>query len=395
MRIALALLLVLSVAGRLHAQPEPSGALEALAIVPASALLHEHGGEVVFTDWAAAFASRGAEMPAAWSALGPQDSLTELALTYPPGAPHEIVNHINLAEHYPELLGIDLFQITASVKFGDPAAPVLAVIGEFGQELVQSAFSAQDYVVDAEHAAWLLLCPAEGCDQGTVGDPENRDPTNPFGGQFGRRQPALLAVDYLISAASQPVLVDVARVLEGAGESLASLREVQAVAASLSGSEFLLNLTIVDPERLNPADAPPPLPDPGLAPGEAEAWLAELASEPLPHFPLFAFASLVHSGVEHGRVILVYSEQQQADLAAASLEARLKTMPVFHGGQTFSEFWSRFGELTAISSEAAADMWVVTVQMSAPMQSRGRLGLPFNALIMDVWDGHALWVPSD
>lgn len=392
MRTALSVLLLLS---QLQAEPPASHVLEALAPVPAS-VLQEPVGNVVYADWAAGFASRGAELPAAWSALDPDTPLTPLALSYPPGAPVSIVSNINHADQYPNLLGIDLFQVNRSVQYGERTAPLLALSGAFDQEQVQGAFRARDYVVAAELAGGLFLCPAEGCDQGMIEKPENRHPADPFGGPFGRRQPVFVTQDHLISAASEEALLEAAHVMGGSGESLASLPEVRAaLAAALSGAEHLLNFTVIDPRRFEPSQ-PPSLPAAtGLAEEEAEAWLAQLAAQPLPRFALFAIAAVVGSGAEHGRAILVYGEQADAELAEAALETRL-SMPVYARGRTFSEHWSDRGQLTAIRSEAAADIWTVTVQLSSPLEPEGRLGGTFHALEFDVLNGgHTLWVPGD
>ena len=391
MRKVVSLLFVLNILAQLHAQPVPSGALKALDLVPAPALMLEHGGLITFTDWAASFAGRGGEVPTAWSAPGAQDRLPELLAALPPGAPHRILEFALMAGGYPDALGIDLFHITSTVEFGQPPAQVLALRGGFNQDSIQTAFGNRDYVVAGESGAGLLLCPVEGCDQGMTVNLLDRDMANPFGGSFGRRQPALAADDHLVSSPSDVALEDVARVMQGADLSLASLDEVQAITELLSAADHLLNLTIVNPGLLSVAD-PLQLLGPDIDPAAAQARLAELAAEPLPPYSLAAYAATIDSGLEHGLVVLVYGDAQQADLAAASLEARLNSLPLGPNGDTVAHGWSRAAELTEIRIEPAADLWIVTVQVSGPVSPSSRGGVPFLMLLGELMQRDTLWL---
>jgi len=328
-------------------------------------------------------------VPSAWSAPGVQERLSELIWALPPAAPPEIIYELLQADAYPELLGIDLFQISATVAFGEPPFQVLALLGEFDPQLVRAAFSERDYVVSADSSAGLLLCPAEGCDQGAVVDLGSQEPANPFGGAFGRRQPALAAAAHLISSPSDAALGSVARVIEGSGPSLASLAPVRALTELLAGSGHLLNLTVVNPGLLSVVD---PLQLGWLEPDQAQERLQALAEVPLPPYSLAAYAAVVDSGFDRGLVLLVYANQQQAEQAVTALEARLNDLPLTPRGPSFAAVWTDYGELAAVRAEAAAGRWVVMVQLSAPAPASGRAAVPFTALLNELLRHETLWL---
>lgn len=389
MRNVLSLLFVLSTLGQLHAQPEPSDALEALALVPAYALLPENGGLVTFTDWAASFAGRGVDVPSAWSAPGVQDRLPELLAALPPGAPPRILEFALMPGGYPDTLGIELFDITGTVEFGQAPAQVLALRGEFDRSSIQDAFTSRDYVVTAEVADGLLLCPVEGCDQGLTVNLPNQDPANPFGGRFGRRQPALAADDYLISTPAEAVLEDVARVIDGAGQSLAQLEDVQALVELLSWQHHLLTLTVINPLLLSSMDPEPP--------GSMRP--------PLPAYSLAAYAATIDWGFENGQVILIYDDRDTAMAAGTVFVERLELDPLLSAQRpaTYTAGWSEHAELTGILIEPAGDRWAVTVQLSTPVVpfhdaegNRNRTGVPYLLLMNELLRRDTLWLqPGD
>ncbi len=364
MRNVVLFTLVLGVFAQLQAQPEPVGALEALKLVPAEFLQLDNGGLVTYTNWPASYAGLGLDMPSAWSEPGVGDNLPNLLAALPPGAPAAVVQYALMAGNYPESIGIDLFRIAETVEFGQPPAQVLGLLGDFELQAIEAAFLSREYMVAAEGDYGLALCPLAGCDRGNAFDLSGRDPSNPFGGDMGRRQPVLASANYLISSPSDSSMAAVTEAVSGNRESLGSFAEIEALVDAAASTGELLTLTIVNPLQLSNADLLGAV-TPDMQDAEAaKDLMRELASLPLAPYMLAAYAATVDSTHEHGLVILLYPDQTSAGQALSSIPARLESLPTVRADATYAETW--LGE-PSVTTEAVGDLWLVTVRMSMPL----------------------------
>src|SRR5690625_6249437 len=198
--------------------------LTALEFVPTERFLNDPRDRRTFAGVAAGFDRFGIPVPGSWDEV-PEGEQRSLLAALPAGLSSSVAMYLlPTAPLYPEVLGLDLFDIRQTLEFNEPPEQALVLLGEFDDEAVVAAFEARDYVVagDSPH----LLCPAAGCDTGMVPDLRNRDPANVFGGDLGRRFPVLLSAAGIIGSPSEALLQESAAAHADEQLSLADLPEI-------------------------------------------------------------------------------------------------------------------------------------------------------------------------
>ena len=249
--------------------------------------------------------------------------------------------------------------------------------------------------------AGILLCPLNHCATDAATNLIERNPGNPFGGALGRRQAALASSTFLLSSPSYQVVVGTGDLIREAGTPLSDLEDVRAIAAILAAHDHVLNVRLVNPLLLSVAD-PLRLVGNLVHPDAVRSQLEELAAQPLPPYSLAAYAATIDGGIEHGLVVLTYSDEEAALYAANSIEMRLNSLTSLRREVSYAVAWSDAGQLSFVSATQAqgTDLWAVVVQLSAPMSEPGssidfqniRSGRPYLRLTDDLSRRDVLWL---
>lgn len=339
--------------------------LAALEFVPAERFLNDPANSATFADLAAGFDSFGIPVPGSWDEV-PEGEQRSLLAALPAGLASSVAMYLlPTAPLYPEVLGLDLFDIRQTLEFNEPPEQALVLLGEFDDEAVVAAFEARDYVVagDSPH----LLCPAAGCDTGMVPDLRNRDPANVFGGDLGRRFPVLLSAAGIIGSPSEALLQESAAAQADEQLSLADLPEVRAAADYLYGFQQVRAVTVLHPFALA---APDPARLIEAEPEEREAVLAQLNAAALPPYSLLLLAATTDEEWHYGLTVLVYPDVQTAQAAAEAIDVRLSTLISSRSGVSYAETIADPGELLPVSVEPLAEgLALVAVTVRAPRET--------------------------
>ncbi len=369
--------------------------LEAMRYVPSETFLAETSNVATFADLRAGYAVRDMHPPASWAAMAPGNERSILS-ALPYGAARSVVTYLlNGAPLYPELLGLDFFDLNGTLEFGVPPDQALALLGDIQPLRVGLAFMARGYRLEEP-----LLCPQAGCDTGRQQDIRNREPGNPFGGDFGRNFPVFVRPGVLAGSASDDLARQMVASSAGELDSLADLPAVQALDAVLSGMPHVLTVSVVNPQFI--AADPVQLLGPHVDDTAAAAVLAQLAGIPLPAFSLAGFAASADSTYDYGHALLVYPDAQQAAAAARSLDERLASYRSQRTQLSFAEtLTARDFELSPVTVVPGGDsgQTVVKVTLKVLLDDTTDApfpGLAYRRLIDTVYTRDYLWLaPAD
>ena len=102
MRRLFVFLVLVTTAIQVHAQPESSGLLEALRVVPIQTFLSDADGTVTYSDVAAAFSARDMAVPRDWPSFQAQGNMFGVFAVLPPAFPDAITEWLTLAGEYPD-----------------------------------------------------------------------------------------------------------------------------------------------------------------------------------------------------------------------------------------------------------------------------------------------------
>lgn len=337
--------------------------LDAMRYVPAESFLAEPSNMATFADLDAGYAVRGVRPPAAWAALD-ADGERSLLSALPFGTAASVTTYLLFGGPlYPELLGLDFFDLAGTVEFGAPPNQALVLLGDIQPERVSEAFLARGYNADGS-----LLCPEAGCDTGNHTNLMNREPGNPFGGDLGRNFPVFTSEGVLAGSASDIIARQMTSSAAGELYSLADLPEVQAIDAALSTLPELLAVSVHHPLQFMVVDPVQVLgSDPDM--DDASAVLDQLAQLALPAYSLIAFAATADDSAEHGHALLVFPDDEQATMAAASLDTRLRTFTAQRSQQSYADTLTDGGfelsEATVLpGSEGGPSVVMITLSAS-------------------------------
>jgi hypothetical protein len=335
------LLLVLASGAAAQSDAEESPLLDMLARVPA---LPANRAITLFTDFAAIeTAYAPADRPADWAAFQAWNEAEDNAPEgSPANLPHLVwwtvllrlssgqsMQSLGLGDETLTAVGFELFEIDQELTYGLPPQDTEQYAGDFSLNAVRAAHEARGYTQEARDDA-ELWCGADGCDNGMMVDPINRNPANPFGGDLGRSQPLLIDEDALISSPSIDMVEGHIAVMQGERRSLAEAGEYQAAVNALTEGGVLVQALFLDGEMLLGMTGASPL-EPLLMRGQVtaeqreailRAYLEEY--ETLPQFSLLAMGDVVTETEQQGRLILIYGSREDAERAAEVLPARIE-----------------------------------------------------------------------
>lgn len=369
-----------------------SAFLDAMRYVPAESFFEETGNIATFADIPAGFAATDTPMPSYWADIEP-GSERSVFRALPYGLASSVTTYLMMGGPlYPELLGLDFFDLSGTVEFGVPPNQALVLIGGIAPARVSLAFLARGYRLEGE-----LLCPEAGCDAGREMDINNREPGNPFGGDLGRSFPVFTSPGVLAGSASDVLARQMASSATGDLTSLADLPEVQALDTVLSQMQHVLSVTIVNPIEFMAFD-PLQVLGRNFDAESASALLEQVAAVPLPAYSLVAFAATADESTEFGHVMLVYPDAGQAAAAADSLDERLHSFMSQRDQVSYAETLSgtEFELAPAtVMPESADGVSVVLVSLSTPLSNTDDapfVGLVYRSVINLMYQRDYLWL---
>jgi hypothetical protein len=227
------------------------------------------------------------------------------------------LNEIMFSDEAVPLLGFSLIDVDQMVLFGQPPSMGLVMHGDFDFDAVHWALRERGYEVVSDGGV-EMYCPEGDCSLTTTIDLANRDPANPFGGTFGRREAFALVPDagLILNSADAQVVADM--LAAGAGTVAAAVGEA-AHAAMVSALE-LVGGQIAQVQLVTPQ-----LPDP--------------MAEPVEYPPMapFALGALVDRHVDASststEVVLIYPDTAAVD---GALEGFMERMLAFTADESIA-----------------------------------------------------------
>ena len=314
------------------AQDTPTGLTTALASVPDTLEVRQQ--LVSWIDYDALIGSReGAAHPASIAALlasldadDPAARLWMAALNGAASGSGRLQRYLFTGgAKWPQTVGFDFTDVRSELAFGAPPEDGIVLRGTFDPDRIAAALAARDFTqTDAD--PFSLWCRSDGCDKGVVLDLVNVDPSDPFGGELGRRQPLAVSPDTLLSSAAIGTVDGMLAATTNAGPSLADDGDYAALAGALAGEGTLIQATLVPGTAL--------LFDPaatvgvGASPTQIRERLQQLAAhfDAIPSASLLGIGDAATASEQVVTLALAYPTLAEAQAATAVLPGRLDTM---------------------------------------------------------------------
>jgi hypothetical protein len=279
--------------------------------------------EIVFNDrLAIEEAYPPAQMPADWAAFInlDRDSDAPENVWWPVfsrGGSAVINNYFPQGAGMPAAIGVEPFQITQEMSYGMIPEQTLQIQGTFDRAAIEAAYTARQYTEEST-GDLALWCPPAGCDQGMALNLAGRDVSNPFGGDIGRSEPALIGDSVIISSPSLDALTAEA-------DSLAADPFYRSAVAALISDGVLINAYFMGGEDIllltNPLGFVPRTFSPNELTALLEAFTEDYA--PLPQPLLLVIGDVVTADEQQGRLVLSYTSEEAAQAAADLLPQRI------------------------------------------------------------------------
>ncbi len=372
--LAITILLISGVVS-VSAQPNPSPLLQMLARVPDTAAAHD----LSYVDYTALFAARpGAPTVKSWqdyqNLAGANRDLLMSALLAIHAGPSFYTTYFTQSADMPKVVGFDLFSIERAAQYGQPPYDVTILEGNFDSKAILAAHESRGYIQSNSKDGLTLLCGANGCDSGMKMDLSNRNLANPFGGQFGRSQPVIVADQLVASSASIDALNQVASTITTKTSSLADQADYHAAAEAISANGTALQVMFLDPSVIGTASSAAVEAALLASPTQAAQLSNTLSTEQanfvaLPQYDVVALADIAAKDEEQTLVALVYPDPSQAQAAAALFPDRLQNYVSQKANSTFGDLLKGRG-VTSIDTSvysASTNRSVLVLTLHAPL----------------------------
>lgn len=370
-KLLLLTVLLLAVLTPAAAQPIDSPFLRMLARVPDTPAAYE---TFSYADYRALVAARpGAPSVTSWAEYAAlnddQQALFLSALQGLNSGPDAFARAFLQSGEMAAAVGFDLLNVERAAAYGNPPAGVTLLEGDFNADAVIAAHEARGYT--ASHAGDLmLLCGANGCENGLLANLSDRNPANPFGGELGRNQPVLVGQRLVASSPSSDALALVEATLAGKAASLSDQPDYRAAAEAITANGTLLQALFIRPADILPLSSAG-ADNPALTARDRQTLLDRLraAFVPLPQYTLIAFADTLVGGEQVTIVALVYTNQADALATAALFPAQLEDAQSFLVKRPFRDVLTERGVTAAEAAvcNASTKRSVVTITLRSPL----------------------------
>lgn len=292
-------------------------------------------------------------------------------------------------------VGIDLFTVSSTLEFsysvhiGDKLRDITLLFGQFDPAAIEGAYTKRQFT-KGDLEGLTLFCGPEGCDKGYIMDSKNREPSDPFGGNLGRKQPIVVTKEFVFSSPVIEVVEDMANTYLGKSPSLAQAPEYAAIADTLYQIGPVLQAIYVWPQI--PVD-------------NAEGLKLGSPTSIAP-YSLAALAHLADKQNQYAVVSLVYDKETDAQQAGGVIMTRIEQyQPRFVRGQSLAQaLKAHGGSLEAprvVQSNGKAVLLIVIRVASEPHAKDEKLGryVPsywlYRVLVNSLSEGKLGWLAPE
>lgn len=286
-----------------------------------------------------------------------------------------------------ELVGFDFLDIDRALAFGNPPIDVDILIGEFDTDAIADAFTAREYTSD-EFGDMTIWCIDPECDEGMNFDFENRNPSNPFGGDLGRSEPLLVSERVIVSATDDQPFILVEDAIGDRYDSLADNPSFLSAVGTIDRDNL-----VIQGAFLNPAHALIDVADFFFgddAPEDIEEAFAEILEEAgmLPAWDIVMLADTASDTEQVVYVTLVYRDLANAETAIEVVPARIDTMDSLMVQRPLMEVLAERGVEDVIAnviSDEENDRYLAVFELRAPLatneEADGGFGLVSSSMV--------------
>ena len=335
--IIIVMVTVASVSGAAQMQDEEHPLLQMLALVPDTVDVRE--SIVSYADYRAMEAVRGIDTPTAQDFDNGTDlSALWIASSMGISSGMQLNMLMPMLEEMELLVGFGFFDIDRSLTFNDPPGIGTILAGDLDPEQIRTAFTARDYTTEVSNGI-TVLCGANGCDSGMEMDLANRNPANPFGGQFGRSEPvALLPGGLLANSPSYAVIEAMLAAGQDEADSLADVASFRAIVEAAGEIGPVIQASFLSPMHL--AFDPVMILGPS-ATAENQAALEDVLAtyNALPPYTVAGLLDVSDGDDQIALIALVYGDAEIAQAAGEEVVHRLEIGKSFVTDQTFTEIF--------------------------------------------------------
>ena len=284
--------------------------------------------------------------------------------------------------------GVSYFDMNASLVYGNIPEQVTMILADYDPQSVIGVHQERDYTLTQE-ANYSLLCSADGCDAGNMMSVISRDPRYIFGGKLGREQPILLFDDVLVSSPYLALVEDHMALLDGELGHLGENMDYRAIAeaVTMGGVEIVMQGDIMPASAIQMA-----LPD-----DQDYSYANDF-----PDYSLLAIVDGATTEEQVARIMLVYDNEADAELASAEIPQRLEHYQPLYGRRTILEIFEvAEAELDVyVLAPEGVDRYITVVELrtAIPLKLRSDEGdnvdssTLYRIWIQTVLGGDALWL---
>jgi hypothetical protein len=389
--------------------------MQILALVPDIPEVREAGITISYADYEAALTNReGAAQPesfAEFEALTTADDISaSLALwALPQSGPPNFSQNFMLFGELPELVGFDFFDIEQAAYFGQPPSIGVILSGDFDADEISTAFRARRFV-ESDLNGMPLFCGPDGCEEGLRLNLRDRNPANPFGGDFGRQEPILLAPGYILNSADYGTVEAMAAVMAGEQPSLANDPSYHAAVEAIISEGTLIQAQFIEAASLRSLDVANLLLNLEQTEANIEAVrsifddIAEIGE--LPPYSLATIADVIMNEQQYAVIALVYDDAESAAAAGEVLVKRAENVLSFRVNRPVIELITERGasiEEPRVYTSEETGKSVALFAISGPLppstpDEEGRIvqsGLLYRLLANMLYSRDLYWLASD
>lgn len=280
------------------------------------------------------------------------------------------LNYLGAYADLPQILGFDFFDIDRSLVWGQPPYQGTILQGEFDEAAIRAAHESRGFV-ESDIDGAPLWCAEAGCDTGLQMNVDERELTDIFGGDLGRKFPRALVGDFMIGTGVDTTLERMIEANAGEVNSLADAEDIQALVAALDGDRYIRSAQFASPldfPEFNPAMI--------LGERATEEMIRELMEQfeesgsRLPLYSAVVFADVADAENESVIVGLAYLDEASATTAGDAIISLINNTNSFVQARPWAEMIAeRDGTLRApeVFYAEAADRYVTLITISKPL----------------------------
>lgn len=302
----------------------------------------------------------------AWEALGYPDMWVGWI---PDALPPFRVNLMTMIDDSGQSTGIDVTTVERTVFFGQPPATGLILQGDFDDEAIVAAFTAETHELQPRDDV-TLMCSVDGCDDGLATNPAQRNLANPFGGQLGRREPIALLDGLIFNSADIATVEAMLSAWDGNALSLADSPDYQAAVLVAAERGMMRQAAFFASETPAFGDVETFIAVSPLTQAQRDELLDRLTPLPLYSLVMLAETADLDSRTQAGHVLLVYDDEANARVAIEAMQANLQPDGFIsqRARRPFYDLMTERGEMTfQVVAHEDTGRYVVLFSLQAPL----------------------------